>query len=323
MKAVKLVTILMFVLLMSGRQVSAQEAEGNSENNAESTVTLSDTASQESENTVTEVAPYANESEVADAVVNEVVENADVSINEVEATVSNLENETVTTTDAPDEMPAPVETSVKVEAPVKEEAKNLPDQAIVDAVKADIKERRKASGKLDIFDGKTNKVRTLDLIEFKAGSKQDGDNEVVQADFRDTTTGDIVTMDIKVKKDNDVYGVKEMLITNAVAPTTKEVKKDYSDDELKSFMKDYIDTQSQATGTFDLYDEKAKKMRNLEFVSLDDKIRRYGIIAIATAEFKDKTTGDTVKVDVNAENKDGLGITAMRLKGVTKAAPKE
>lgn len=310
MKAVKLVTIVMFALLFVSRPTWAQDKEGNTAGNAGSEETASELPSGNSDVLDSEVKPYKGEIGLNDLTANENEEAAPLVSNE-ESSEAVKDNETMPATDKPKEVAAPA---------AKEEVKNLPEQAIMDAVKADIAERRKASGKLDIFDGKTNKVRTLDFIEFKSGTKQDGDMQLVQADFRDTTTGDVVTMDIKITKDKDAYVVKDMAIASVAAPAAKEVKKDYTDEEVKSFMHDYIDTQSQATGTFDLYDEKAKKMRNLQFVKLGDKLRRYGIIAISTAEFKDKNSGDTVMVDVNTENKEGLSVTAMRLKSVSKPA---
>lgn len=315
MKAVKLVVFLMFVLLLSGRQALAQYSEENTVMDQQQEAPAFEEPAQVIDLTGTGETP-SEDAVVAEDVVNEIKETTDSVINEIENAASETASETPTedaqTTDTPAETPA------------EETAGAQPDQSIVDAVQAELTERRKASGKLDIFDANANKVRTLDLIEFKAGTKQDGDNEVVQADFRDTSSGDIVTMDIKVQKEDIGYAVKEMTITNVAEPTAKEVKKDYTDEEVIAFMKDYIDVQSQGTGTFDLYDEKTQKMRNLQLVTLDPKVRRYGIITISTATFTDKNTNDTVMVDVNAENKNGLGITAMRIKGVKKApAPQQ
>jgi hypothetical protein len=315
MKAVKLVTVVMFVLLFISRPTWAQDVEENTAGNVGNEETISDLPSENSDVLDSEVKPYQGEIGLKDLMVNESEETAPLVSNESQSPEAVVNNETQPVTDTPQEAAAPVV--------AKEEVKNMPEQALMDAIKADITERRKASGKLDIFDGTTNKVRTLDLIEFKPDTKQDGDMQLVQVDFRDTASGDIVTMDIKVTKDKDAYTVKEMTIASVAAPAVKEVKKEYTEEEVRNFMHEYIDTQSQATGTFDLYDEKTQKMRNLQFVKLGEKLRRYGIIAISTAEFKDKNTGDTVMVDVNTENKEGLSVTAMRLKSVSKPAPQQ
>ena len=316
MKAVKLVIIMMFVLLFTSRPACAQDVEENTAGNAGSEETISDSPSENSDFLDSEVKPYQGEIGLSDLTATETEETAPLVSNESQSPEGGMDDKALPATDTLQEAEAPV-------VAAEEEVKNMPEQALVDAIKADISERRKASGKLDIFDGTTNKVRTLDLIEFKPDPKQDGDMQLVQADFRDTTSGDIVTMDIKATKDNDVYTVKEMTIASVAAPAVKEVKKEYTEEEVKSFMQEYIDTQSQATGTFDLYDEKAQKMRNLQLVKLGEKLRRYGIIAISTVEFKDKNTGDTVMVDVNTENKEGLSVSAMRLKSVTKPAPQQ
>lgn len=192
---------------------------------------------------------------------------------------------------------------------------------ILEAVKAAIKDRSKTAGTLDIYDSKIEKVRNLDLMNLQPTVTKDGDDEVVTGDFRDTKSGDVVTLAIKVANADGAYKIKDTLITNAQAPqAAKEEKKDFTDGELQDFMKDYITAQAQTTGTFDLYDEKLEKMRNLELVKLDEKVRRYGIVGISTAEFKDKNSGDAVMVDVNTENKNGLSVTAMRIKSVAKAS---
>jgi len=187
--------------------------------------------------------------------------------------------------------------------------KDTPGTPAVEAVKAQIKEQSKASGTLDLFDDKLQKVRTLDMMDLK----QDGDK--VTGHFRDTKSGDVVSVEVPFK-DNKAG---DFVITGAEAPQpVKTAKKDYTDQEVQDFMKDYLTTQAQGTGSFDLFDEKNQKMRHLEFVKLQEKVRRYGIIAISTAEFKDKDTGDTILADVNTENKDGLNVTAVRIKNVIK-----
>ncbi|GEM_PF-2133560 len=192
---------------------------------------------------------------------------------------------------------------------------------ILEAVKAVIKGRSKSTGSMDIYDSKIEKVRNLDLMNLQPTVAKDGDDQVVTGDFRDTKSGDVVTLEIKVGGVEGAYEIKDTAITNAQAPqAVKEEKKDYTDEEIQNFMKDYITIQAQTTGTFDLFDEKLGKMRNLEFVKLDEKVRRYGVIGISTAEFKDKNSGDTVLVDVNTENKNGLSVTAMRIKSTAKAA---
>jgi hypothetical protein len=182
---------------------------------------------------------------------------------------------------------------------------------LADAVKAEIKNKSKTSGTLDVFDNKTQKVRTLDLIGLKETGK-----DTVTGDFRDTKTGDVVTAEVKVTNGK----VGDFNIVKAEPPKpVQQAKKDYTDKELQDFMKEYIDTQAAGTGVFQLFDEKTKKMRQLQFVKLQEKVRRYGIIGISTAEFKEKDTGNTVLADINVENKkEGLEVTAVRIKNEVK-----
>lgn len=319
MNAVKLIAVLMFVLLLTVRPAGAQDADGNMAETKEYEENTFD-SSEEAPKLDSEVKPYEWEFKMDDQKDSETEETLP-SIND-DQPAQPLMNTEALPADQTQETNTPVETPSEEPKPEsKEEVKNMPDPSLVEAIKTEISERRKVSGKLDIFDGQANKVRTLDLIEFKPNPTKDGEMDVVQADFRDTASGDVVTLDIKVAKDKDAYAVKDMTIASVAAPAAKEVKKDYTEEDIKNFMHEYIETQSQATGTFDLYDEKAKKMRSLEFVKLDEKMRKYGIITIATAEFKDKASGETVTVDVNTENKEGLSVTAMRLKSVAKPVP--
>ena len=208
---------------------------------------------------------------------------------------------------------------VAQKAAVTEPVVDASQAKILDAVKAAIKDRSKTTGSLDIYDGKAEKVRNLDLMDLQPTIGKDGDDQVVIGDFRDMKSGDVVTVEIKVAETNGAYDIKDTVITGAKAPeAAKEEKKDFTDAEIQSFMNEYVSTQAQTTGTFDLYDEKLAKMRNLELVKIDDKVRHYGIIGISTAEFKDKNSGDTVMVDVTTENKGGLSVTAMRIKGIAK-----
>lgn len=317
MKAVRFVTFLMFVLLCNLQTVGAQESGAASGGDDMYQINL-DNLSDES-HVDSAVKPYEGP----------IDENAATTETTIEP-VTPAETEVVPVTETnTDEAPAqdasaPAETEIKdTSAPAVEEqaaeSKEELDPAVADVIKAEVTKRKKASGKLDLYDVQANKVRTLDLINLRPEVKKDGDLSVVTGDFRDTSSGDVVALDIKLTGDAGSYAVKEMTIASVTAAPVQEIKAEYTDDEVKTFMKEYVDTQAQATGSFDLYDEKAKNMRSLELVKVDDKLRRYGIIAIATAEFKDKKTGDSVFVDINTENKEGLSVTAMRLKSVKKA----
>lgn len=319
MKAVRFALMVLFVLVITGRSVSAQETAENmvdglvvEEVKDEAAMEMVDEGAVFAESAVK---PYEGFLEANDQIANQIDEMTSEAVTDDQPMIDAAD-------EAANDLTADLKEAVEtVEEP--KEAVVATDSALLEAVKADIKQRSKTTGRLDLYDGSINKVRTLDLIDYKPETTQDGDTTVVRGDFRDTSSGDVVSLDIKVVTENGNYGIQDMVIASVKAPEIKEAKSEYTDDEIKAFMQEYIDTQSQATGTFDLYDEKAKKMRNLQFVSLDEKLRRYGIIAIATAEFTDKNTGDVVKVDVNTESKNGLSVTAMRLKSVSKPVVKE
>lgn len=319
MKVVRFALMALLILFLADRSVLARETEEYiAEDIAVETMNDGDVAGSAEEGAAfaeSAVKPYEGYLEANEQIVDQFDEMASEAVNDVEG---DDQAATEMTGEINEEEPAAV-----VATGSTAEAVAATDSALLEAVKADIKERSKTTGRLDLYDGSINKVRTLDLIGYKPETTQDGDATVVRGDFRDTSTGDVVSLDIKVLAENGTYGIKDMVIASVKAPEVKEAKAEFSDEEIKAFIKEYIDTQSQATGTFDLYDEKAKKMRNLQFVSLDEKLRRYGIIGIATAEFTDKTTGDVLKVDVNTENKNGLSVTAMRIKGVSKPVIKE
>lgn len=317
MKAVRFVTFLMFVLLCNLQTVGAQESGAASGGDDMYQINL-DNLSDES-HVDSAVKPYEGSIDDNAATTETTKEPAAPADTEVVPA-----DETKTDETPAQDASAPAETETKdTSAPASEEqaaeSKEELDPAVADVIKAEVTKRKKASGKLDLYDVQANKVRTLDLINLRPEVKKDGDLSVVTGDFRDTSSGDVVALDIKLTGDAGSYAVKEMTIASVTAAPVQEVKAEYTDDEVKTFMKEYVDTQAQATGSFDLYDEKSKNMRSLELVKVDDKLRRYGIIAIATAEFKDKKTGDAVFVDINTENKEGLSVTAMRLKSVKKA----
>jgi hypothetical protein len=84
-----------------------------------------------------------------------------------------------------------------------------------------------------------------------------------------------------------------------------EEKTAYTEEEVQDFMKDYLAQRAQFTGTFDIFDEKANSMRNLEIGSFKGKLRNFGSLYIATIEATDINTKDVVNLDITAQIKDG------------------
>lgn len=329
MKAVNCVMMFLLALVFIGKPVWAQETTvGQSDSlyvEDMKNEVLSETTDDGAAFAQSAVMPYEGFLQANEEITGQVDALTADRASDVEPALVDTANELVAGgVDEVSQMVQDVEETVEaVKTETASQAGGPTDTALLEAVKADIKERSKTTGRLDLYDGSINKVRTLDLIEYKTETTSDGETTLVRGDFRDTASGDVVSLDIHVLSDKGKYGIKDMVIASVAKPEVKEAKSEYTDEEIKGFIQEYIETQSQATGTFDLYDEKAKKMRNLQFVSLDEKLRRYGIIGIATAEFTDKNSGDVVKVDVNTDNKNGLSVTAMRLKSVSKPAVKE
>lgn len=167
-----------------------------------------------------------------------------------------------------------------------------------------LKSKTQYTGTMDIYDKDLDQVRRLRALE---GESPDEEMETgVTRRFRDTSSGDIITVRFDLEGDGDEIEVSgiEMVSVEKPAPRSVE-KKEYTDEEIQQEMKDYIAKMSRFTGTYDVFDPKIEKMRKMELLEFEPKVRRFGILRISTATFHDETMNKKVKVDIQVENKDG------------------
>ena len=177
-------------------------------------------------------------------------------------------------------------------------------------------EKSKLSGTLDIMDEKSNTIRNLRLISIQKESLAGSSMPLV--DFRDINSGEIVTVELKLHG-GKIESSQVINVTPAES-IILDPNKVFTDDEVQDFIKEYINTQAHLSGSFSLFDEGAKRLRNLELISLDSQLRRLGILFICSAEFKDSENKDTLQVDVTVENQKGkLQIQALRIRKVIPA----
>jgi hypothetical protein len=197
-------------------------------------------------------------------------------------------------------------------------------QAVIQAY---LKEKTLSSGTLDIYDDAVNAVRHLRAVESKKEVKRDGENYVSLLDYRDVSSGALVTVAFMVKEAAAGGLVVENLKIEKVADLTKpqeeiDENKKYSDAQVQEFMRNYVEKQSKFTDYIFLFDEERDTMRKLKLIKLKDEVRRMGIMSVSTGEFQDTISGDTVIIDISVVNKKGqLRIQNLLIRKVYKSPP--
>jgi len=192
------------------------------------------------------------------------------------------------------------------------------DVSYEEIVRSNLKNMTKLSGTFDLFDEKTQKVRNLRMIEILSDVRKEGSAAFVPVRFRDISTGDIVLVEVKVKmisegRYDSQWAIKEVqTLKNETA-----AKETYTDEEIYQAINDYIKKQTKFTKNMMLFDPKTESMRSLELKSLSKEIRRFGILSIVAAEFKDVNSNDDLTVDFNVKKtKRGLEVDTMKIKKI-------
>ena len=191
-----------------------------------------------------------------------------------------------------------------------------------EVIQNDLNKRTKLVGTFDLYDDSTRKVLNLRMLSIENGLlQQKGDEAVVPVKFRDIATGSIVTLEAKIVKKAGQSVVNEWVIAKIEAPEEKVKKKEnYTDEEIRQVMTDYVTQQSKFTENFQLFDPDKQIMRRLELVELSKEIRHFGILSLAEATFKDLESAETLIVDFRVKNKDGvLEVESFKIKKVMKA----
>jgi len=198
---------------------------------------------------------------------------------------------------------------------------------IVSVVKADLKERTKMSGTLDLYDADKNRVRNLRIQPVPEQISMKNNEYTALLTFRDVTSGEMVEVNSLVVKDGAEWSVKELMMIGVKEKAKEDesaAKKEYSDEEIQKEMKNYLDSQVKFSDHLMLFDEERSKMRNLDLVELKPEVRRLGILNISRANFKDADSKEMLGIDVTVENRKGqLKVQSLRIRDVKRAKSAE
>jgi len=186
-----------------------------------------------------------------------------------------------------------------------------------------ISEKAKFTGTLDLYDEAIEQVRNLKKLKFQESMRSDGEYTIMRVDFRDNKTGDILDVDFYLKNGDgglkvDVAKIHE--VTDSAAEKREMlVNKEFTDDEIKAFMQEYIEGKAKFTGMFSIFDQKNNTLRNLKFLKIQDEIRKYGSNLIASIDFKDLDSHEFILIDMTVVNKEGmLSVNSTRIKSIKK-----
>ena len=192
------------------------------------------------------------------------------------------------------------------------------DDALIKAAQAALRGKIKLSGTLDLYDDKIKAVRNLQTIEIHKETAAAEGGKAVTADFRDINNGDVVTVEIVVSEKGEALSASDPVI-KSVKPLKTDFEKQYTQDDIRAYMKDQLAAQAKFSGYVSLFDPDKEKMRKLELIELSSEIRKLGVLNISRTRFKDLDSGETLGVDVTVENRNAqLSLQALRIRQVTK-----
>lgn len=200
--------------------------------------------------------------------------------------------------------------------------KGSEEAAAKKAVQSYLKEKSKLSGTLDIYDEEKDAVRNLRTIKFHEKLQPKDGGYVAKLEYRDINSGDIVKVDIPVMNKGGEWAVDSVMIKSIekADKASSGESKEYSDEEVQSFMKDYVDQQSKFTGSLMLYDEDHNKMCKLKLVSIAPEVRRLGVLRISSSKFEDIEDKSVLDIDITVEIKDNkLSLQRLRIRGIKPA----
>ncbi len=87
-----------------------------------------------------------------------------------------------------------------------------------------------------------------------------------------------------------------------------------SADDIRATMKNYVDEQSKATGTFDINDPETSTARKLQLERVHERVGKTGNYYYSCADFKDTETGETLDLDLDvADNNGSLSVADVRI----------
>jgi hypothetical protein len=87
-----------------------------------------------------------------------------------------------------------------------------------------------------------------------------------------------------------------------------------SADQIRAAMSDYVAEKSKKTGTFDIYDKKARKARKLSLIRVHERVGKTGNYYYSCADFKDMGSNEMLDLDLDVEHKNGkLSVKDVRI----------
>ena len=197
-------------------------------------------------------------------------------------------------------------------------------ERILSVVEDALKQKTLNSGTLDIFDGEGDKVRNLRLLKKSEEISVEDGAYILVFEYRDINAGDIVKVEFKLTDKGEDITLEGIRIKDVqkLAKAESMGEKEYTDEDIQVFMRDYIDKQTRFTdGKLMLFDEENQKMRNLKLEELKTEVRRMGVFYSSSAQFVDADSGETLAVDISVENSKGkLNIQALRIRDVQKGS---
>ena len=197
--------------------------------------------------------------------------------------------------------------------------KKIDSLACKDAIQQDLNQKTKAIGTFDLYDDATRRVFNLRLISMEEPSEKAG-KIAVPVKFRDTASGDAVTVEAYLKEKDGKLRVDEWKIAGVEVVQDKTPRKDnYTDEEVRQAIQDYVKKQTEFTVNLLFYDPVKDDMRKLQLVSLDNVVRHFGILSIVSATFKDVGSNETIVMDIRVKVKKGLlDVDTMKIQKVNK-----
>jgi hypothetical protein len=160
------------------------------------------------------------------------------------------------------------------------------------------------------------------LKKLEENLQHEGDVYSTRGKFRDVASGDIATVKLNVRASAGKLDMGEIVIESIdqiVSANAADPNHKFTDQEIKDVMMKYLKQKSQFTGTFDMFDEKIQKMRNLELGNIQDAIRSFGTRSIGRVDAVDRAANENLELDVSVDNKDGvLSVKTVKIFSVNK-----
>ena len=92
---------------------------------------------------------------------------------------------------------------------------------------------------------------------------------------------------------------------NPVSTTDTQTGTAPSDEDIRNAMQNHV-MSNLVDGSFQVLDPQTNKIRNLELVRVHERVGKTGNYYYSCADFKDKDSGESLDLDLDVEDKDGV-----------------